>query len=99
MHFDKAIKAQLVSQGTMSCNDTFLHLVRQISELPNDVRGTQALNLSAHLVEMAAYELAGHLDSSEIGALIKCAAELSTRSDDLAQDRLSGTRPDFALVQ
>lgn len=98
MHFDKAFTAQMVLQDSLTCNDTFSQLTKQISELPIDVRGVQALNLSAHLVELAAYELAGHLDSAEVGALIRCAAELSERSADLAEQRLEeGTKRVKAL--
>ena len=99
MHFDKAITAQLVQQESMACDDTFSHLTKQISQLPGDVRGVQALNLSAHLIELAAYELAGRLDCDEIGALIRCAAELSERSADLAQARFEGGSVQKKILQ
>ncbi len=99
MHFDKAIRAHLVLQDSMTCNDTFSDLTKQISQLPSDVRGAQALTLSAHLIEMAAYELAGQLDSAEIGELIRCAAELSERSADLTKDRCLGERVRAKVLQ
>lgn len=99
MHFDKAFTAKLILQSTFACDDVFETLTRQISDLPANVRGVQALNMSARLIEMAAFELARHLDSEETGALIRCAAELSELASELSDDSVSDVPSELRGLQ
>lgn len=89
MHFDKALLTPRYLQGEQACSDSFAELTAQIAALPEDLRGAQSLSFAAKLVELAAYELAGSMSSAQIGALIRCAADLSETSTDVAMDRLS----------
>jgi hypothetical protein len=85
MLFDKAFCAGSILQDDISSGELFERLVAEISRLPEDQRGAKALELSARLLELAAFELAGHLGSEEIGSMILRSAELSGRSADLEQ--------------
>ncbi|AVL51836.1 hypothetical protein CEP88_03965 [Roseobacter denitrificans] len=89
MHYGKAIAAQVMLREDASCGDQFEKLVSQIEALPDDLRGARALQLSSRLLELAAFELAGSLDSTRIGALIECAAELARQSSDCADSELA----------
>lgn len=82
MQFDKAICAKVILQGSDECDEAFSVLLRRLGEMPAEERGAEALRLSAILVELAAYELAGHLDSEQVGALIHCSADLEARSEE-----------------
>lgn len=99
MHYGKAIAAQVMLREDASCGDQFEKLVSQIEALPDDLRGARALQLSARLLELAAFELAGSMDSARIGALIECAAELSQQSSDLADGELATMAPQSRVYQ
>lgn len=85
MHFNKAFCAHFELQEGNICSETFEILLQQLNQLPADVRGAKALEMSAVLVELAAYDLANKLDSAEIGKLIHRSVELSERSLELKE--------------
>ena len=99
MQYGKAIAAQVMLREDASCGDQFEKLVSQIEALPDDLRGARALQLSARLLELAAFELAGSLDSTRIGALIECAAQLSEQSCDVAESELALMAPRTRVYQ
>ncbi|MFK7744086.1 MAG: hypothetical protein AB8B47_03450 [Roseobacter sp.] len=80
MHFGKIVAARALLNDDMLRDDTFTALIERIEALPADQRGIQALSLSASLLEMAAYELAGTVATEQVGALIENAAHLSRQS-------------------
>ncbi|WP_227269662.1 hypothetical protein [Roseobacter weihaiensis] len=83
-----AFVSKMLLQDDTVCDDAFSNLVQKIEALPAETRGAQALNLSAHLLEIAAFELAGSVESRQVGALIDCAAQLSEQSSEFAADKL-----------
>ena len=95
MLFDKAFCAGIILQDDISSGELFERLVAEISRLPEEQRGPKALDLSARLLELAAFELAGRLGSDEVGAMILRSAELSGRSADLEQtsNQIAQRRP------
>lgn len=88
MHHDKALSAQAILNEDEACNDVFSTLLVQIEAMPAELRGAQALRFSAHLLELAAFELAGDVNSEQVGALIRCAAELADQSADVAAHKI-----------
>ncbi|WP_282129650.1 hypothetical protein [Roseobacter litoralis] len=99
MQYGKAIAAHVMLREDANCGDQFEKLVSQIEALPDDLRGARALQLSARLLELAAFELAGSLDSTRIGALIECSAELSQQSADCAESELASMSPKGRVYQ
>jgi hypothetical protein len=87
MQIDEKFLAQLSFHQVSSCNTTLAFLIKQIGDLPENARGPEAMRMAAGLVELAAYELAARIDSKETAALIRCAAELSQRSEELRDAR------------
>jgi hypothetical protein len=59
-----------------------IELMAALKSLPTEARAGQALNLSAKLIEYAAFEMAGQVPSGLVGELINCAAELERKSID-----------------
>ena len=99
MHFDKALSAELMAKDVHECHGVFTELLEKIVALPPEVRGAQALRFCAELLELAAFELAGDIKSEQIGALIRCAAELSEQSTDVAADKMLAISPTRGYLQ
>lgn len=91
MLYDKAISAQMLLHDDIPCQDTFRELYAQIEALPQELRGSHALLLSAQLLELAAFELAGDASSQQVGDLIQKAAELTEQSSDIATRKIFAT--------
>lgn len=99
MQHNKAFAAGVVLQDDQPCGDAFEELIECIEAMPTELRGAHALKFSAHLLELAAFELAGDVNSDQVGALIQCAAELSERSADVAASKISGYPADRRFLQ
>ncbi|MEM1073160.1 MAG: hypothetical protein AAF665_17005 [Pseudomonadota bacterium] len=99
MQFNKALAAQALLHDATACDDAFSNLIAEIANVPDQQRGARALLLAARLLEAAAYELAGRLDSEQVGALIECAADLSEQSSDIDFRLPSQTAAPRKLVQ
>jgi hypothetical protein len=89
MHFDKALTARLALRDASACKDSFDTLLAEIENLPNEVKGAQSLSFAARLVELAAYALAGQVDSTRVGTLIRHSAELSDLAFDVAEHHIA----------
>ena len=92
MHIDEKFLARLDVDQLSTCNTTLALLLKQIGDLPEAARGPEALRMAAGLIETAAYELAARLDCRETAALIRCAADLLQRAEDLQDTRSAAER-------
>ena len=84
MHFSKGLLSRSALRTDMARDDSFTTLIARIEALPADQRGSQALRLSASLLELAAYELAGSVASDDVAEMIETAALLSEKSVECA---------------
>ena len=99
MHIDDKFLAQWNTDQVASCNTTLAFLIKQISDLPEHARGPESMRMAAGMLETAAYELAARIDCRETAALIRCAADLLQRSEELRDTRSEPERELAGLLQ
>jgi hypothetical protein len=69
------------AQDEVSGDDTYDEVLNQIMSLTEERRGQVAVRVAARLLEFAAFELAGKIESVQVGAIIDCAVELNDQNN------------------
>ncbi|MEE4188453.1 MAG: hypothetical protein V2I76_08415 [Roseobacter sp.] len=73
------VKQRIMSaqaQDDISGDDAYDQVLNRLLSLTDERRGPVAVRVAARLLEFAAFELAGKIESGQVGAIIDCAAEL-----------------------